>query len=368
MKEHPGFKGRDIRAVENPYEAAFELSAHISSFARSTGRWIMALLVFFLLYLSLTLAIIYANIYIFNQTDLRYLGISMGLLNLGLGGYSIWLLVRSHRTLAGIQRDHGLIGRLDNIGTANQKQPVLEAGPEPGRSAQGILDRLLEATGKDSDSLFLTFRMVYLFIVVWMANALVYFFIQAFRFGAGLAAWKVDWIAPGGTGMDAIFFLVLSTIAYLKVRARLDFIRTRYKAIAYALGRPRAKVPSGATPVERYKSFIEGQMGPGASGWSTTAYFPAVRAFASGTVLVKALDATPDPEALAEFVRHARAQGENIRHAVLLYPEDPERPLPEAVYNEVVSNPIRVGKALFTVELVMEGRDGFYDFIPVVPP
>ncbi len=87
-----------------------------------------------------------------------------------------------------------------------------------------------------------------------------------------------------------------------------------------------------------------------------------------GKVLVKALDGTPDSDALADFIRHARAQGPGIRHAVLLFPEDLDKTLQDAVYDEVVNNPVRAGNELFTVELVMEGQDGFYDFIPVVSP
>ena len=368
MREYAEFKGRDIRAVENPYEAAFELSAHINRFAKSTGYWIIALLGFFTLYIAMTLAIVIVNILLFTKSDLRYLGIAMGLVNLCIGAYSTWLLGRSYLSLAAIHRDHGLMERIDKIQTGDLKPAPAETGPGPGQSAQRVLDRLIQATGKDSEHLFRTFRLVYLFIILWMANSVLYFMIQLFRFGPDVLNWKLDWIAPGGTGLDAFLFLFVSIIAYLKVRVRLDFIRTRYKAIAHALGRPRAKVPPGATPLERYKPFMEGQMGTGASGWSSTAYFSGVGAFPSGTVLVKALDTTPDAEALAEFVSHARAQGENVRHAVLLYPEDPEKPLPEEVYNEVVNNPIRAGKALFTVELVMEGLDGYYDFIPVVPP
>jgi len=81
---------------------------------------------------------------------------------------------------------------------------------------------------------------------------------------------------------------------------------------------------------------------------------------------VKVLDAAPDQEALAEFIRHMRAHGTDTRHAIVIYPEDPERPLSEAVYDFVISNPVRLGKELCTVELVMEGRDGLYDFVPVV--
>ncbi len=368
LKEYPDFKGRDIRAVENPYEAAFELSAHINRFARSTGHWIIGLDLFFSFYIILTIAVVYLNIYEFNQSDLKYLGIAMGLVNIIIGTYSSLLLGRSYLSLARINQDHGLLERIDRIDSGRYAEAEGAGRPDQGVGARNILDSLIDEVGKDSEKLFRTFRLVYLFIFVWMANAAISYVIQFYRFGPDLLTWKLDWLAPGGSGLDAILFLAFSVIAYKKVHARFDFISRRHKAIEYALNRPRPLVPPGATPLERYKSFIDGQMGPGTSGWTSTAYFTGVRAFPSGTVLVKALDGTPDPEALAEFIRHARAQGGNVRHAVILYPEDPDKPLPEAVYEEVVNNPVRAGKELFTVELVMQGRDGFYDFIPVVSP
>jgi len=70
---------------------------------------------------------------------------------------------------------------------------------------------------------------------------------------------------------------------------------------------------------------------------------------------------------VAEFRSKASAGGP-LRHAFLIFPEDPDEPLSESVYDDVIRGPILAGREPCTIELVMEGADGLYDFIPVVSP
>jgi hypothetical protein len=368
LKEYGEFKGRDVRAVENPYEAAFELAGTAGAFSRRTLMWLSVLAFFFFFYMALTVFVIYLNLYVFNRSDLRYLGLAMALVNIGMGVLSLWRIASSISSFRLIGRNHALLQKLDSA-TPGKPAGTFEARPSAGARPQSAVNGLIETVIADSRELLVKFRFVYLFIALWMVNAVIYFTIQSVRFGPNLLGWTLDWIMPGGFGADAFFFLAISIIAYLKARDRFDFLRARYQAIEYEMGRPRAKVPAGGSPLERYQAFLATGTAYGSpSGWKKAAYFDGVLEGQSGKVLVKALAGTPDAEALAGFVSHARAQGENVRHAVILYPEDPDKPLADTVYNEVVNNPIRVGSALFAVELVMEGRDGFYDFIPVVSP
>ena len=366
MREYPEYRDHDIRAVENPYEAVFELAGMVGRSSRGMVRWLTVLMLFFLFYMSLTVAIIYLNLSLFNQSDFKYLGIAMALANLCVGSLCVAWLSRSMRSFRGLGQTHSLLQKIDQA--APEKAPgAREAGPAMATKPRNALNGLIETTISDSRRLVGNFRLVYLFIALWFINALISFIIQSVRFGPDLLHWKLDWLAPGGTGLDAMVFLVVSTIAYLKARNWFVFLSTRYAAIEYALNRPKAKIPSGATPLDRFKAYLAASEGySDAAGWERSAYFDGVLRAAGGTVLVKVLDAAPDQEALAEFIRHMRAHGTDTRHAIVIYPEDPERPLSEAVYDFIISNPVRLGKELCTVELVMEGRDGLYDFVPVV--
>lgn len=368
MKEYHEFKGRDIRAVENPYEAAFELAGMAGAFSRRTLLWLLVLMFFFIFYMILTVFVIFLNLYVYNQSDLRYLGLAMAFVNIGMGALSLWWIAVSFRSFRLIGQNHGLLRRLDSVAPEMGPGAV---GTEPiaGARPQTAINGLIETTIGDSRRLLATFRFVYLFIGLWMVNALVYFIIQSARFGPNLFGWTLDWIIPGGFGGDAFVFLAVSILSYYNAHQSFEFLKARYQAIEYAMNRPRAKVPSGANILERYKAFLalQGEYRD-ISGWKTDSYFNGVLGTLSGKMLVKAQDGTPDLDVLAEFVRHARAQGPKVRHAVLLYPEDPDRPLPEAVYDKAVNDPIRLGNRLCSVELVMEGRDGLYDLVPVVSP
>ncbi len=183
MKEHAEFKGMDIRAVENPYEAAFELAKKINLTARSTRNWIIVLYSFFSFYVILSMAVIYANLMVFNQSDLKYLGVAMGLLNIGLGCYAEWLLARSYKSFAFIYKDQELLGKIDGIGTGTFDGTVDAGGSVPPFHAQGLLDRLLKTMENDSEKLFKTSRIVLSFILLWMLNAVIYYSIQIYRFG-----------------------------------------------------------------------------------------------------------------------------------------------------------------------------------------
>ena len=370
LKEYPEMPGRDIRAVENPYEAVFELAGTVGDFSRRTVLWLGVLAFFFLFYIALTIFVVYMNLYVFNASDLRYLGLAMACINIVLGLVSLYWISLSLRSFRLIGRNHGLLLKVDCADPG--KNPASPAPPNASRARpQNALNGLIETTISDSRRLLGTFRYVYLFIAVWMVNAVVFFCIQSFRFGPNIMEWagKLDWIGPGGFGGDAFLFLLVSSVAYLMARRRFDFLVARYQAIEYAMNRPRMRILPGDTAFDRYKAFItaQGDFGPGARV-GRPAYFSGTLEAPSGTILVKALERTPDLDCLAEFVRHARAHGTAISHAVLLYPDDADSPLPEAVYEEVVNSPVRTGKELFTVELVMEGNDGFYDFIPVVSP
>jgi hypothetical protein len=367
LKEYPEFRGRDLRAVENPYEAAFELADMAGDFSRRTVLWLWALVFFFSIYMALTCLVIYFNLYVFNQSVLRYLGLAMAAVNLVVGALSLWWISTSMRSLGSIGRNHGLLVKIDE--TAAGEYPKSTNAGAIKSTPQNALNSLIRTTMTESRQLLAKFRLVYSFITLWMVNALLYYTIQSFRFGFNIVQWKLDWIVPGGFGVDAFIFLVVSIIAYLRTRDRFVFLSTRYDAIDYALNRPRAKVPAGADSLERFKAFLASKNDyRDGSGWKKEAYFDGIFQTPSGKMLVKSLQRTPDDEALAEFVRHARAQGPNVRHAVMLYPEEAARPLPESVYNEVVRNPVRFEKGRCTVELVMEGQDGFYDLIPVVSP
>lgn len=368
MKEYAEFKGRDIRAVENPYEAAFELAEMAGAFSRRTVAWLWVLMLFFIFYMALTVLTIQMNIYIFNQSALRYLGIAMAFINIGMGALCLTWINSSMRSFGSIGRNHSMLRKIDGT-TAEQYLQAGKPGPSAAHRPQNALNGLIETTISDSRRLMATFRFVYMFIALWMVNALVYFTIQSVRFGPNIFGWTLDWIGPGGFGLDAFVFLAVSIVAYLKAKDRFVFLSTRYNAIEYALNHPRAKVPAGANSLERFKAFLASQdVYRHGSGWKKEAYFDWIFQAPSGKMLVKNLDVAPDDEALAGFVRHARAQGPDVAHAMIVYPEDSERPLPESVYDEVVRNPVRSENGLFTVELVMEGWDGYYDLIPVVSP
>ncbi|UCF08189.1 MAG: hypothetical protein JSW28_00405 [Thermoplasmata archaeon] len=369
MKENRYFKNRDIRAVENPYEASFELANYFRGFSRSMKLSITILMVFFAYYSIGIIAIIIFNLMYGTNFGLNVFSVAFSMFMLFLTFTAIRQLMRSHSFLKDLGSHQDLMLKIQDKADNGQyyKNEKVDLKIQ-GSPTEGLMG-LIISTSKFSKKIARTFRLITGFISVWFLAGIFYLTIQFYRFGPDVSSWKLDWLLPGGIDLS---ISLLAVILIFLVHKKFDFFRIRYEFIEYAMNQPVEDIPKGQTPIERYKHFLTSKNGykqfAGNEYWVKGDYFDAEFDGIKGRVFVKYLKKVPQKEDIQTFRERVinRAHKKPIDRAVIIFKEDPRSPLSDDTYTFLVDNPIELKREICAIQLVLEGMDGKYDFIPII--
>jgi hypothetical protein len=369
MKENRYFKNRDIRAVENPYEASFELADYFGSFSRSMKLSLMVLMVLFAYYSILIIGVIIFNLVYGTNFGLNMFSVAFSMFMLFLTFTTIRQLIKSHRFLKDQGSYQDLMLKIkEKADGGNYNQTVKRESYIKGSPIEGLM-RLIISTSEFSKKIASTFKLIIGFISVWFLAGIIYFSIQFYRFGSDLTSWKLDWLIPGGIDFS---ISVLAIILIYLIYAKFDFVRIRYEFIEYAMTQPVEEIPKGQTPIQRYKNFLASKKGYKQFAkneyWLKDDYFDAEFDGIKGKIFVKYLKKVPQKEDVQTFREKVinRAHKKSIDRAVLIFKEDLKAPLSDDTYNFLIGTPIQLKKEICAIQFVVEGMDGKYDFIPII--
>ncbi|UCG67992.1 MAG: hypothetical protein JSV09_09125 [Thermoplasmata archaeon] len=369
MKENRYFKNRDIRAVENPYEASFELADYFGSFSRSMKLSLKVLVVLFAYYSIVIIAVIIFNLAYGTNFELNIFSVSFSMFMLAGTITAIRQLMKSHRFLKDLGSHQDLMLKIkEKADGGNYYQNVKREIYIKGSPMEGLM-RLIISTSLFSKKIAQTFKLIIGFISVWFLAGTIYLSIQFYRFGSDVSSWKLDWLLPGGIDLT---ISVLAIILIYLIYAKFDFVRIRYKFIEYAMTQPVEEVPKGQTSVERYKNFLTSKKGYERFAkneyWVKGDYFDAEFDGIKGKVFVKYLEKVPQKEDIQTFKEQVinRAHKKSIDHAVIIFKEDPKAPLLDETYTFLVDTPIKLKKEICAIQFAVEGMEGKYDFIPMI--
>jgi len=369
MKENRYFKNRDIRAVENPYEASFELAYYFGSFSRSMILSLKILMVLFVYYSILIIGVIVYNLAYGTNFGLNMFSVVFSMFMLFLTFTAIRQLVKSHRFLKDLDSHQDLMLKIkEKADGGNYYQTVKRESNIKDRPIEGLM-RLVISTSEFSKKIAQTFKLIIGFISVWFLAGILYFFIQFYRFGPDIQSWKLDWLLPGGIDLT---ISVLAIILIYLIYAKFDFIRIRYEFIEYAMTQPVEEIPKGQTPIERYKNFLtsktEYEQFAKKEYWLKGDYFDAEFDGIKGKVFVKYLKKVPKKEDVQTFREQVinKAHKKSIDRAVMIFKEALEAQLLDDTYDFLVDTPIELKKEICAIQFVVEGMDGKYDFIPMI--
>jgi hypothetical protein len=369
MKENRYFKGRDIRAVENPYEASFELAETFGDLAGSLKMSLKVLVVIMIYYSGVIIGVIIFNMIYGTNPQLNAFSVVFSMFMLFLTLFALRMIINSHTFLRDLGSNQELMmkiktraqeGNFDYIG-----EKELSVRDDP---IKGLLG-LIQSTSQYSKNISRAFKLIIGFIAVWYFAGILYLSVQFYRFGLEMDKWRFDWLLPGGIDITVS---VLATILIILVRAKFEFAKKRYKAINYAMDSSPPGIPQGEDPIQRYSRYMVGQKGyeqlKERKFWTKGPYFDAEMATSRGMIFIKYLKQTPEMDDVSTFQEKVRAKaGKNkLNRAIIIFREDPKNPLSDQVYQHVLENPLKLKKEICNIQLVIEGEDKKYDLIPVV--
>jgi len=369
MKENMYFKNRDIRAVESPYEASFELADYFGGFSRSMKLSLMVLVVLFAYYSIVIIAIIIFNLTYGANFGLNVFSVAFSMFMLSLTFTAIRQLMKSHRFLKDLGSHQDLILKIQDKADNGQyyKKEKVDTKIQ-GSPVEGLMG-LIISTSEFSKKIARTFRLIIGFISVWFLAGIFYLSIQFYRFGFDVSSWKLDWLLPGGIDLS---ISVLAVVLIFLVHKKFDFFRIRYEFIEYAMNQPVEEIPEGQTPIERYKHFLTSKNGYEQFAeneyWVKGDYFDAEFDGKKGKVFVKFLSKVPGKEDIQRFREQViiRVRKKSMDRAVIIFREEPESPLSDDTYTFLVDNPVKLKKEICAIQLAAEGTDGKYDFTPII--
>lgn len=369
MKENRYFKGQDIRAVENPYEAAFELADNVKDFSKSALLKIKILIGIFIYYSVVILGVIGFNILFGKVFSLIIFSIIFSIFMLIIALIAEKLLITSHIFFQDIRSHHNLMLKIERVtkGDFNlfklKKKPTIKGNP-----MKSLMD-LISITSDYSKKISKTFKVVTGFIGLWYLAGILYLSIQFFRFGPDSNEWEIDWLLPGG--IDLII-AVLATVLILILNDQFNFVFKRYSSIEYALAQKPVNIPKSKNPISRYMEYLSKQYNLNnlqkQEYTDKNTYFDGEFDTKKGMIFVKYLKENPKSGDLQRFKERVIQQcgHRSLYLAVLIYQETFTEPISDDVYMFVIENPIRIGRQICNIQLVIEGEDGKYDFIPII--
>ncbi|UCE39316.1 MAG: hypothetical protein JSW00_08885 [Thermoplasmata archaeon] len=369
MKENRYFKNRDIRAVENPYEASFELAEYFGSFSRSMKLSLKVLVVLFAYYSMVIIGSIVFNLAYGTNFGLNMFSVAFSIFMLVITITAIREFMKSHRFLKDLSSHQDLMLKIkEKVVSGPNYQNVKVESKIMVSPMEGLM-KLIINTSLFSKKIARTFKLIIGFVFVWLFAGIIYLSIQFYRFGPDIQSWKLDWLLPGGIDLS---MSVLAVILIFLVHKKFDFVRIRYEFIEHAMAQPVEEIPKGQTPVDRYKNFLTAKKGYERFAknefWVKGDHFDAEFDGIKGKVFVKYLEKVPQKEDIQTFREQVinKAGKRSLDRAVIIFKEDHEVPLPDDAYNFLVDTPIKLKKEICAIQLVIEGMDGKYDFIPTV--
>ena len=369
MKEKRYFRNKDIRALESPYEASFELAEIFGRLSRSLKWNLKILIIIFLYYSAVIIGVIVFNILYGTNVKLNMFSVAFSIFMLYLTVYSLKLLFESHTFLTDLRFNQELMMKIKkrteegDFDIVDKKELRTKDDPIKG------LINLIESTSRYSKNITSAFKLIVGFIAVWYIAGIIFFSIQVYRFGLEIDRWTLDWLLPGGIDISVA---VIATILILLVRDKFEFARKRYEAIEYAMSLTPIEIPEGDDPVRRYIEYLMGQTGyeqlKAGGSLKKGPYFDAELHTAGGAVFVKYLKNTPKIADIKKFKERVieNAVNDRLDRAVIIFKEDPKTLLSDEVYHRVLEEPVKLKKDICSIQLVIEGKDKKYDFIPVV--
>lgn len=368
MKETRYYKGQDVRAVESPYEAAFNLANMILVSIRRSRLILIGLLIVLVYYLATIVgAIVFNIVYGWNRL-LNAVGVVVSLIMLSIAIIAIWRIFQSNAFMKELGSHQELMLKIGSIDTSSRAEPEGGSGGRmTGRPEAGLMS-LVQSASSHSRTLAVTFRYVVGFIATWWIAGASFLAIQAYRFGTSLQDWQLDWLLPGGIDF---MILVAATGLILLVLSRYEFFRRRYEAIDYALNVQPAAIPEGRDAIERFRKFAASQTADGRmtddAAWKKGEYFDALAETGHGMLLVKYAKGVPSADDVRTLRKKAAEQcgPKPLDRVVLLFKEVATEPVSDEAY-DLANEALVRGRDVGSVQLVAEGADGNYDFMPTV--
>ena len=369
MNENRYFKGRDLRAVENPYDAAFELAGSVNKFSSGALQKVKVLIGIFIYYIIIILGVIYFNLFFGKNWNLVIFSIIFSFVMLIITIIVEKWLIASYRFFQDLQANHQLLIKIEYLPDENfneikaaKKQKIKE------NPMVGLLE-LISVTSDHSKKISKTLKFVIGFISLWYLAGIIYLSIQTYRFGIDANSWEFDWLLPGG--IDLVI-AILATALILILNGQFDFIHARYTSIDYALRSQSLTIPNARTPIDSYVKYLSSNQNykylNNKALWKKGKYFDLEVETKKGMILLKYLKRIPQLVDVKKLKDHVNQHYSNrqLNLVILLFKESLTEPLPDDLYNYVIENPIKFDNKICNIQLVIECNDGKYDFIPII--
>lgn len=367
MRESYFFKGKDIRAVENPYGEALNLAGKVNSIYNAVIIELILLIIVMTPNITSYVTSISQILSSFDPSDpLMYYSLLFSIIGIYVVILVLLNLILSINYFSDVRANHKIMFRIgsdpNDISSLSYNGRSIKGPPQRG------LRKLIGSSSSHSRKIAKTFRYVFIYIIFWIVGVWGYVAVKLYRCGMEITPRDIEWALPGPLEYVNI---ILPLILVLLINSQLNFIINRYRAIDYALNLQPIKIPKGDSILSRYIEFLSRQKGYESVAQKRASpddYFDAIYTLGREIVLIKVLKSTPTLEDIKRFRKKAvkKIGLRNLDRAIIVYPEKPNDPLSEEVYRDVIENPIIHKKSICNIQLVEEGLDGTYDFIPTM--
>ncbi len=280
-------------------------------------------------------------------------------------GYAVYGLIRSNIFMKDLRSHQNLMLKIEQLSDkgfdedTEKKQMKMKGSPGKG------LMSLIYSTSQHSKKIARIYRLVLIFTSIMCVVGIIQVFIWVYN-PASLSVFALV------HSLIQIFCLFIAVLLIYLIHEKFDFVRIRYLSIEYALKEHPVSIPKGNTPVERYHNFVALHKGYEYLAenryWKRGSYFDAEVESKKGQIFVKYLENVPTIKDIETFRSQVKKRSGNgpLNRTVLIYNESSTDQLSDEAYDLVIGKPIIQGKDICNIQLVIEGKDGKYDFIPVV--
>ncbi len=370
MKKSIYFRGRDARAVENPYDAVFKLAEKLGNLSKMIMLELTILLLIMILHFRSIVDSIEDNLSTWSPGPLNYIAVVLAIPLLIITAVIIFRLIKSLMAIQHFRKQYKLLNKICETFTILKKD-LKKSESKYKKTPQEALIALIQNISNHFNVFVKTFIAILVLFGVFFLNIIILSFIYFSHYGSiFLNKGTVDLDIPGGLPSILLFIqIIIMLVLFFQFR----FIKCRFSAIDHSMKHQPTNIPKGKDPHTRYKNYlVEQNMYPALKNiakWEEDDYFNLKSHHKKGWIFVKSLDGAPTSEELLQFRENClkkRDRGK-IERAIIVYPENTEKPLSEEVYNSVIKTPIRTSRDICNIQLVEESNDGTYDFIPFIP-